>query len=454
MATPKKQTLSASAAALGLPTSSLAKATPKPTPTPTPKATPKPVVKTTPTPTPTSSVKSAFNQNIDTTQLQVDDPRYTGPKPEVQAPTVPTVPLVPNPLVEPPVTPVPRTVFDVVPNGDGTSTIIYSNGDKETIGQKTDTITAKPTTNIDVLKAGLKGLGFSTGVIDASSGFLNSLLAEGLDYDNATDIFLNNQEFTLKNGTKIKSPFYTEYGYLNEGLASPKTPSELYNAVEGYKIVQQRFNLDKKFISPDYLKDLVKNNVDVDTFGQRANINRLAAINTDPAKVAALVKLGYIKDATGLTDFYMDPKIGQEVMQQNLNTAAFATEAVRRSQSGIALDTAYAKQMGANLTGKGFTEAQVTATAAQGYETIGKQLDPFVKLEQIYGGTSYAMSNSQLRGDLQKQLEAEQFQGTESELLKRRTEQEELAFKRKSGTIGASRGSGGSLGTTSTIGSY
>jgi hypothetical protein len=79
MATPKKQTLAASAAALGLPTSALA----------TPKPTPKPVVKPTPipTPTPTSSVKSAFNSNIDTTQLQVDDPRYTGPKPQATTTT-------------------------------------------------------------------------------------------------------------------------------------------------------------------------------------------------------------------------------------------------------------------------------------------------------------------------------------------------------------------------------
>jgi len=363
-------------------------------------------------------------------------------------------PIVTKPIDVPKVIPAPRTVVDVVSNGDGTSTIIYSNGDKEVIGQKTDSIALKPTTNIDILKAGLRGLGFSTTVIDSSTGFLNSLLSEGLDYDNATDVFLNNQEYTLKNGTKIKSPFYAEYGYLNEGLASPKTASELYNAVEGYKIIQQRFNLDKKFITPDYLKDLVKNNVDVQTFGERANLARLAAINADPVKVQTLIKLGNIKDATGLTDFYLDPKIGQEVMQQNVNTAAFAAEAVRRGQSGISLDTAYAKQMGANLTAKGLSEAQVTAVAAQGYETIGKQLDPFVKLEQIYGGTSYAMSDSQLRGDLQKQLEAEQFAGTSSELLRRRTEQEELAFKRRSGTIGASRGSGGSLGTTGVPGSY
>lgn len=347
-----------------------------------------------------------------------------------------------------------RTVVEVVSNGDGTSTIVYSNGSREVIGQKTDTTTPKPTTNIDVLKAGLRGLGFSAGVIDSSTGFLTNLLAEGLDYDNATDIFLNNKEFTLKSGTTIKSPFYSEYGYLNEVLASPKPPSELYNAVEGYKIVQQRFNLDKKFTTPDYLKDLVKNNVDVDTFSQRANIARLAAINADPAKVAALIKLGNIKDATGLTDFYLDPKIGQEVMQQNVNTAAFVTEAVRRAQSGIVVDTENARKIGAQLTAKGLSEAQVSGVAAQGFEVIGQQLDPLTKFEQIYGQTTGmgALPEKQLRADLQKQLEAEQFQGTESELRKRRKEQEELAFQRKSGTIGANRLYGGSLGSSSTAG--
>ena len=345
-------------------------------------------------------------------------------------------------------------VFDIIDMGDGTKVIVYESGRKEVIGQKIDTTPAKPTTNIDILKAGLKGLGFSAGVIDASTGFLNSLLSEGLDYDNATDVFLNNKDFTLKSGTKVSSPFYSEYGYLNEVLASPKTPSELYNAVEGYKIVQQRFNLDKKFTTPDYLKELVKNNVDVETFSNRANIARLAAINTDPVKVEALVKLGHINDATGLTDFYLDPKIGQEVMQQNLNTAAFATEALRRAKSGIGFSTETARKIGAELTAKGLTEAQVSAAAAQGYEAIGQQLNPLVKLEQIYGQKTGmgTMPESQLRADLQKQLEAEQFGGTASELLRKRTEQEQLAFQRKSGTIGANRISGGSLGGKSTTG--
>lgn len=370
-------------------------------------------------------------------------------------PIADTVPTPPVPPVQPKL-PTPRTVFEVVSNADGTSTIIYTDGTREVIGDPIDTTKAKPTTNIDVLKAGLRGLGFSSAVIDSSSGFLSNLLAEGLDYDNATDVFLNNQDYTLKNGTKIKSPFYTEYGYLNEVLASPKPPSELYNAVEGYKIVQQKFNLDKKFITPDYLKDLVKNNVDVETFSQRANIARLAAINTDPYKIEALLKLGHIKDATGLTDFYLDPKIGQEVMQQNVNTAAFATEALRRAKSGVAFDANYAKTMGAALTAKGFTEAQVAATAAQGFETIAQELAPLTKFESIYGkpadATGKALTDEQVRAQAQLELQAEQFQGTASEKRRRRIEEEQLNFQRRSATIGANRMSGGSLGSKPTTG--
>jgi len=348
----------------------------------------------------------------------ITDGKYTPPAKPAAVPTaVPVVPAGGD-----------VTVFDIVDNNDGTKTIVYTNGKKEIIGNKTDTTPAKPTTNIDILKAGLKGLGFSAGVIDASTGFLNNLLSEGLDYDNATDIFLNNQDYTLKNGTKMKSPFYTEYGYLNEGLASPKTPSELYNAVEGYKTIQQRFNLDAKFVTPDYMKDLVKNNVDVDTFGKRANVNRLAAINTDPNKVAALVKLGFIKDATGLTDFYMDNKIGQEVMEQNLNTAAFVTEAVRRSKSGISIDAAYAKKVGAELTGKGLSEAQVSGVAAQGYEAIAQTLQPEVALSNIFEGSNAANAQT-----IQAELEAEEFQGVGSDRRKKLKELGTNIFNQQTG---------------------
>ena len=311
-----------------------------------------------------------------------------------------------------------------------------------------DTPTGTPSTSTDVLKALLKAQGFSSKILDSSTSYLNSLLKENIDYDNAIAIFLNTKEYTLKNGNKITSPFYSEYGYLNEGLATPKEASELFNAVEGYKGIQQKYGLSDKYLSTDSLKNYVKNNVTVLDLDERANTARLAAITADPAKTDALIKLGYIATKEGLQDFYLDSKIGKEQLEVNRNTGAFVAEAIRRAGTGISTAPGQIegmKAIAASLTEKGYTEAQIAQLASTGFEEIGKTLEPLTKLESIYGVNVD-------QGAIQKQLQAEEFQGTASELRKRRKEQEELAFQRRSGTIGASRGSGGSLGTRSTLG--
>ena len=315
-------------------------------------------------------------------------------------------------------------------------------------GTDTGTATGTPSTSVDVLKALLKSQGFSSNIIDSSTSYLNSLLKENIDYDNAIAIFLNTKEYTLKNGTKLTSPFYSEYGYLNEGLVNPKDAGELFNAVEGYKGIKQKYGLSDKYISQESLKNYVKNNVTVLDLDERANTARLAAIQADPNKTDALIKLGYIASKEGLQDFYLDSKIGKEQLEINRNTGAFVAEAIRRSKTGISTAPGQIEGMralAASLTEKGYSEAQISQLASTGFEEIGKSLEPLIKLENIYGVKAD-------RDALQKQLQAEEFQGTASELRKRRKEQEELSFKKKSGTIGASRGYGGSLGTRSSIG--
>lgn len=308
--------------------------------------------------------------------------------------------------------------------------------------------TGTPSTSVDVLKALLKAQGLSSKILDASTSYLNSLLKENIDYDNAIALFLNTKEYTLKNGTKMTSPFYSEYGYLNEGLASPKEAGELFNAVEGFKTLQQKYGFSEKYLSPDSLKNYVKNNVTVLDLDERANAARLAAITADPAKTDALIKLGYIASREGLQDFYLDAKIGKEQLEVNRNTGAFVAEAIRRSATGISTGTGQIegmKALAATLTDKGYTEAQIAQLASTGFEEIGKTLEPLTKLENIYG----------VRADkeaIQKDLQTEEFLGMASELRKRRTEQEQLAFKKKSGVMGATRASGGSLGTRSSIG--
>lgn len=285
------------------------------------------------------------------------------------------------------------------------------------------------TTNVEVLKAMLRGMGFNSSLIDSSSSFLMALLQDGLDYDNAVAIFLNSKDFTTKKGTKLESPFYAEYGYLNEGLVRPKGAAELYNAVEGYKEINAKYNLNSKFISKDYLKQYVKNNVTVAQLDERANTARLKAINSDPAYLDTLNKLGFISSSTDLTDFFLDPKVGQETLEQRRATAAFSTEAVRRAGKGITFDATRFEQATAGLLGLGLNEAQIGVQAAQGFENIAQRLMPTAKLASIYE----RMPTGQIT-EVQKELEAEEFLGTASERRKRLEQREIAEFSGESGT--------------------
>lgn len=343
-----------------------------------------------------------------------------------------------------------KTVVSRVDNGDGTFTITYSDGTTEITGTKRITTspkvdsttsnvdtTTQVTTNVDVLKSLLRGMGFNSSIIDSSTSFLLSLLKDGLDYDNAIAIFLNSKDYTLKNGSKIESPFYAQYGYLNEGLTRAKSPAELYNAVEGYKEIARMYNLSDKFTSQDYIKKYLKNNVTVAKFAENANMARLKGINADPAYLEALKKLGFINTGADLTDFFMDPNIGQEKLEQNRATAAFAAEAVRRAGSGITFSGQRFGQTTAGLMGLGLSEAQIGIQAAEGFENIAQQLQPTVKLEQIYNRQAPVGSEA-----IQQELEAEQFQGLASQRRKRLAEREVRAFQ---GEAGVGRFS---LGTT------
>lgn len=304
----------------------------------------------------------------------------------------------------------------------------------------TSTTATTPSTSVDVLKALLKSQGFSSKIVDSSSSYLNSLLKENLDYDNAIEIFLNTKDYTLKNGTKITSPFYTEYGYLNEGLAKPKTAGEIFNAVEGYKALQVKYGFSEKYISTDSIKEYVKNNVSVEDIDKRANAARLAGITADASKTAALMKLGYIKEPAGLQDFFMDSKIGQEQFESNRNTGAFVAEAIRRGNIQVGeTQLADFKKIAAEMTAKGYTEAQIAQLASTGFENISQAVNPLVKYAGIYekvGGTE--KSNQALTESIQQSLVAEEFSGTASERRKRLTEQNTKAFQ---GTAGLTSGS-------------
>ena len=302
-------------------------------------------------------------------------------------------------------------------------------GGSSTLKSVTDP--AGPSTNITVLKSLLKGMGFNSGIIDSSSSFLMNLLSEGLDYDNAVSIFLDSKDYTLKSGVKVTSPFYEQYGYLNEGMTNAKSASELYNFVEGSKGIIEKYGLSSKFLSQDSLKKYVKNNVTAKDLDERANAARLRAINADPAYVQSLKMLGYLGSSADLTDFYLDPAIGKEKLESNRSTGAFTAEALRRANAGIKTDREDMmrfERLTAGLQAKGLNEAQIGQAASEGFQNIANTLQPELALSNIFEGTNAASTQT-----IQSELEAEQYLGLESERRKRLKELGTNIFNQSTG---------------------
>lgn len=347
-------------------------------------------------------------------------------------------------------TPVEKTIVSRTPRYDKNGKIIgwdlvYSDGTtgfepNPAYGQEEED--TKGTTNVQVLKAILLAKGLPADLVDDSVSFLQTLLKDGIDAESAISIYLNSKDFTTKSGTTVKSPFYTKYGFYNDALTDKYDASTLFNTVEGYKSVVKKYGTNPKFASTDYIQKYLKNKRSVADLDTYANTARLKAISADPAYVRSLREIGAINAEQDLTDFYMDPNVGAETMKQNINTAAFTTEVIRRANMLAPLDVSRAKQYSAQLTAQGLTEGQVTALASQGYETIAGQLEPLTKYSGIYEGTAA----KPIKG-IQTELEEEQFRGLESERRKRLAEQNVRAFQGQSGLTSQSL----SMGSTSGI---
>ena len=315
----------------------------------------------------------------------------------------------------------------------------------------TGTVTNAPTSSRQIIRQKLTDLGFPANIIEGSISFVQSLIDDG-DFDNtpagfesAVSTLYNFKDFTTRKGTKLVSPFYAEFTSLGEGLVGDqrKSPKYLMEFALGVKDLVSKTGFSSQFASQDSIKKYVQNRVTITDLDDRFAAATLKTAEADPNNIKALQAMGYINAAQDMKDFYADPTIGKQEFETRKTNVAFAKQAIKRADSGIVFEKTRIGQLAAGYG----NEASAEAAAAQGYETISQQLNPLIKLEGIYGGGSTTASN------IQTQLEEEQFRGTASELRKRRKEQEELNYQRKSAVIGASRMSGGSLGTTGTIGS-
>jgi hypothetical protein len=297
------------------------------------------------------------------------------------------------------------------------------------------TTVAGPSTDIDVLKSLLLGRGYPSSLVDESVPYLSSLLKDGLAPSDAVEIYLNAKNYTTKSGNQLTSPFYNTYGKFNEGLKTPYDAGTLFQTVEGYKNIQGKYHLNSNFFTDNSIKQYLSNNIDVKTLDERANAARLKAVTADPVYVSALQKLGYINNAQDLTDFYLDPTIGTEALTQKRNTAAFATEALRQAnlQNGVQFREQFVNQMGAELTNKGYSENQIANLAQSGYQNIAAQLGTTTKLSGIYQGPNAGTSDQ-----IQQELQAQEFQGLDSQRRALLNQQEIQGFQGSAGLSGTS----------------
>jgi hypothetical protein len=300
----------------------------------------------------------------------------------------------------------------------------------------------------DILRAKFQQLQIPDEIIDSSISFIEALMEDGLTQENAIDIYYNNKDFTTKTGNTVSSPFYAMFTFLRE--SAPKTgvapsPLELMQFKLGVKNLVSQYKRSPLFASDESLKKYVANDIDIVTLDKRFTEASIKETEADPTYVLALQKMGYISGSQNLGDFYLDPEIGKKQFELNKQTGAFAQQALKAASQGVNFDAARLTQLAAPFAGAG-TAQQV---ASEGYATIGQQLNPLTKLEGIYN--RQAVDQTALTPEIQKQLEEEQFRGTASELRKKRIEQEQLSFQAQSGTIVASRLTGGSLAQASVL---
>jgi len=377
--------------------------------------------------------KNVVNKPADKPQVIKDAFNTTGPfNPQGG---VGTGPYGPSSTVTPVTPVVEKTVISRIPRLDSKGKIIgwdivYSDGStgfesNPAYGAEEETL---GTTNVQVLKAVLLAKGLPADLVEDSIPFLQTLLKEGIDGESAVSIYLNTKSFTTKSGTVLASPFYNKYGFYNDKLTDKYDAATLFNTIEGYKGVASKYNLASKFTSQDYIQKYLSNKKSVATLDKDANTARLLATNADPDRVKTLQTLGFINNATELTDFYLDPNVGTEKMQQNVNTAAFALEAIRRANTLAPFNVTTAQQYGAGLTAQGFSEAEITALASQGYEKISQTLEPLTKYSGIYEG-----AGAKDAATIQSELEAEQYKGLESERRRRLSEQYARSLQGQSG---------------------
>ena len=301
----------------------------------------------------------------------------------------------------------------------------------------------------DLAKSMLESLGIPKSIASSALDFYDFLLKDGVsDPKEQSAIFFYNESYTNKNGAKIPSPFYNAYGKFRD-IAGPDyaEPANIVAYVDGIKNVIKKNGFNSKFANDDNIEKYIRNNVDVAELSQRANDAIAASITTDAQYIESLKQQGYINGAEDLKDFYMDPAIGQETLQQRKISGVIGAEAIRRKTPqtptlGILAEESKAviQQAAARYRSLGYTEEKARVAAEQAYQDVAANLEQTAKLSGIYEGRlpeQKDLTEAGRVGQIQTELEKENLLGLASARRKKLAEMNVGSFSGSSGTAGA-----------------
>lgn len=315
-----------------------------------------------------------------------------------------------------------------------------------TLAEVGERVSGTPTTGKDIAKAALKAIGIPENIANSALDFYDFLKKDGIsDINQQNEIFFYNESYTNKSGAKIPSPFYNAYGKFRD-IAGPDytEPKNIVAYVDGIKNVINKNGFNPKFANDDNIEKYIRNSVDVAELSRRANDAIAASVTTDAQYVESLKQQGFINGAEDLKDFYLDPSIGEETLQQRKISGIIGAEAIRRKTPqtptlGV-LNQGVIKEAAARYRALGYSEAEARSEAEKAYKDVAANLEQTVKLSGIYEGRlaeQKDLTEAGRVGQIQTELEKENLLGLASKRRKKVAEMNIGSFSGSSGTAGA-----------------
>jgi len=375
MATPKKQTTSSSAAALGLPTSVLSK--PIPTPKPTLKPTPKPVVKPE-VPSVPKGIASTLTQleqegtdattAINTAMAEADTAAAAGDLALEEAKTE-----------EEKIKPGSASTNLVAPDGtvfqDATAYAAYV----KYLSDKTSAFDIQKRSSqsaFDLMYAEFANYGLASLVEP-----LRGLVQNGISGD----------EFTLRlrETDAYKKRFAANAERIAKGLTALSEGAYLAKE-DAYQSLMREYELPESYYAKDSLgtqpgfQKLIANDVSAVELQDRLIQAKDRVINTNP-EVATALKAYYPEISNGdILAYVLDPQNALKDIQRKVTAAEIGGAAISQ---GLTTGVSRAQE----LAGYGVNKAMAT----EGYSTIGTGLQRGSELASIYGESPYTQATAE-----------------------------------------------------------